>query len=329
MKHSNLISIIIVLTTIILNYNLVGAEVVVDIKANGSDGPITVSATDTVSITVRLDPADHAGQNADWWLVTSQSPPFVWYSYVYPLGLRQGIMVTLQYPLFELLSPCELLNLILPEGRHTFYFAVDENADGIPDATWLDFVDVEVVTSRKLSEGLKIFVTSKGHVGDFEGDPLLNGANAIEKADSFCNRDANKPNDSVYKALLVDGTVRDAKTLTDWVLQPNTTYYRPYNDIEIGTTTNGAIFTAFYSDFTNSISDSGLTVWNGGIAVWTGIADPSDFTAGEDCINWSSGNNEGTGASGDSSAVNGSAFLAAFYSCSLLAQNHLYCVEQP
>jgi hypothetical protein len=323
MKHSNLISIIIVLTTIILNYNLVGAEVVVDIKANGSDGPITVSATDTVSITVRLDPGDHTGQNADWWLVTSQSPPFVWYSYVYPLGLREGIRVSLQNPLFELSPSLEVLNMNLPAGRHTFCFAVDENADGIPDATWLDFVDVEVLSSNKLSAGLKIFVTSEDHVGDFEGDPTLTGSNAIEKADSFCNRDPNKPNDGAYKALLVDGSLRDAKTLTDWVLQPNTTYYRPYNDIEIGTTINSGIFTAFYSDLANSIDDSGLAVW---LPVWTGIGDASDFTAGESCSNWSSGNG-GTGASGDSSFVDGWAFFNGWGACG--NHYHLYCVEQP
>lgn len=209
--------------------------------------------------------------------------------------------------------------MILPEGRHTFYFAVDENADAFPDATWLDFVDVEVLASNKLSEGLKIFVTSRDHVGDFERDPTLAGANAIEKADSFCNRDPNKPNDSVYKALLVDGSLRDAKTLTDWVLQPNTTYYRPYNDIEIGTTINSGIFAAFYSDLTNSIDDSE-------VPVWTGIEDPSDFTAGEDCINWSSGSG-GVGASGYSSFVNGGAFFNGWGACG--NHYHLYCVEQP
>jgi hypothetical protein len=171
-----------------------------------------------------------------------------------------------------------------------------------------------------LSEGLKIFVTSEDHVADFAGDPTLTGANAIEKADSFCNQDSNKPNDSVYKALLVDGILRDAITLTDWVLQPNTTYYRPYDDIEIGTTTNDEIFTAFYSDLTNSISDSELSVW-------TGIEGASDFTAGEDCSNWSSGSS-GIGATGDSDAVDGLAFFSGWWACQG-AHNHLYCVEQP
>ena len=98
------------------------------------------------------------------------------------------------------------------------------------------------VSGKTLSSGLKIFVTSNGHVGDFENDPLLSGANAMEKADAFCNNDPNKPNDSLYKAMIVDGTNRDAVSLTDWVLNPNTKYYRPYNDILIGETIDTAIF---------------------------------------------------------------------------------------
>ena len=77
-------------------------------------------------------------------------------------------------------------------------------------------------------------------------DPLLSGSNAIEKADSFCNNDPNKPNSSTYKALLVDGITRDAISLTDWVLESNTTYYRPYDNVEIGATTNTAIIPVLF-----------------------------------------------------------------------------------
>jgi hypothetical protein len=34
--------------------------------------------------------------------------------------------------------------MILPTGDYKFYFAVDENADGIVDETWVDSVDVRV-----------------------------------------------------------------------------------------------------------------------------------------------------------------------------------------
>lgn len=41
-----------------------------DIKANESDGPITVSSDDSVSITICLDPGNKVGQDADWWVAT-------------------------------------------------------------------------------------------------------------------------------------------------------------------------------------------------------------------------------------------------------------------
>jgi len=34
--------------------------------------------------------------------------------------------------------------MALPSGDYTIYFAVDENADGIVDETWVDSVDVRV-----------------------------------------------------------------------------------------------------------------------------------------------------------------------------------------
>src|SRR5438067_89937 len=80
-----------------------------------------------------------------------------------------------------------------------------------------------------VSSGLKIFLTSRKHVADFKNDPYLNGDSAIHKADDFCNTDPNRPDAHAYKALLVDGVNRDAKALTDWVLKPSTTYYRPYD----------------------------------------------------------------------------------------------------
>ena len=79
--------------------------------------------------------------------------------------------------------------------------------------------------STVLSSGLKIFVTSETHAGDFASDPTLAGSDAIEKADDFCNQSLTKPNNSTYKALIVDGVNRDAISLTNWVLQPSTTYF--------------------------------------------------------------------------------------------------------
>src|SRR5450631_3960378 len=70
--------------------------------------------------------------------------------------------------------------------------------------------------------GLRIFATDRLHGGDFLHDTDLTGANAIAKADNFCETDTAKPTTGTYKAILVDGMTRDAITPIDWVLKPNT-----------------------------------------------------------------------------------------------------------
>jgi len=183
----------------------------------------------------------------------------------------------------------------------------------------------------ELSTGLKIFVSKEKHVGDFLNDPTLNGATAIEKADDFCNKSANKPNESIYKALLVDGINRDAITLTDWVLQASTTYYRPYGNIKIGTTTNTQILTAFWSDLDNTIAECDeMCGMNMDFYVWTGIDDAGDFstTGNNTCNSWSDSNYPPTGKYGIYALKDGYSISSNINgACSL--QAYLYCVEQP
>ncbi len=116
-------------------------SVTIDIKANGSDLPITVSSADMVSITVTLDPSSEAGLSADWWVAVKAS--FDWYSYVHSTGWVPGIHLCLQTSLFSLTS-FEVLHTMLPLGNYAFYFAVDKNTDGVVDATWWDSVSVKV-----------------------------------------------------------------------------------------------------------------------------------------------------------------------------------------
>ena len=176
-----------------------------------------------------------------------------------------------------------------------------------------------------VSSGLKIFLTSRKHVADFKNDPNLNGDSAIHKADDFCNTDPNRPDAHVYKALLVDGVNRDAKALTDWVLKPSTTYYRPQDDIVIGPTTSAAIFSAAFAPLTNAI---GISPVDTGTEVWTGIANSGDFTAGESCNGWSDMTNSWSGRWARPTATDGLAFGAGLVGCAVF-QFWIYCVEQP
>jgi len=115
------------------------------ITANGSGIPVTVSPATPVAIDIALDPGDEAGSMADWWVAvnTPFPPPNNWYTYVHPIGWQPGVHLCAQTPLFNL-SPVNVLDATLPEGNYTFYFAVDNNADGLPDATWMDSVAVSV-----------------------------------------------------------------------------------------------------------------------------------------------------------------------------------------
>ena len=51
-----------------------------DIKANGQDGPVIVSAGAPVSIDIGLNPGDQAGVNAKWWIVV-QWPFGIFWNY--------------------------------------------------------------------------------------------------------------------------------------------------------------------------------------------------------------------------------------------------------
>jgi hypothetical protein len=130
----------------IVVYGAIEKSPVPDIKANGQEGPLTVSSATPVSITVSLDPGDKTGQNADWWIVayTSFAAPWNWTSYTYPTGWMPGINAAMQTTILGLPSSLEMLNMALPSGDYTFYFAIDSNADGVPDATWFDSVKVHV-----------------------------------------------------------------------------------------------------------------------------------------------------------------------------------------
>ncbi|MCP4262629.1 MAG: hypothetical protein GY774_34765 [Planctomycetes bacterium] len=123
-----------------------------DIKANGSDGPISVSATDTLSITVELQAGDWLGLNSDWWCAaqTPFAPPDNWYHYNVVLGnWLPGFSVSYQGALVDLSPPFLVLSISgLPLGTYDFYFGVDNNMNGIWDGEQhYDSVKVEITDS--------------------------------------------------------------------------------------------------------------------------------------------------------------------------------------
>ncbi|MBN2313029.1 MAG: hypothetical protein JXM79_03805 [Sedimentisphaerales bacterium] len=119
----------------------------IDIKANNSDGPVTVSSEENVRIAISLYPGNLEGSNVDMWIVEeihgSFFPIYLSYVNVYPAGWRVGIAPMLQIPLTNIEREI-FLDEPLPTGKYTFYFVVDDNMDGFADGTWSDSVTVIV-----------------------------------------------------------------------------------------------------------------------------------------------------------------------------------------
>jgi parallel beta-helix repeat protein len=116
-----------------------------DIKANGSDGPITISTSDTLSITIELDPGIYPGVPADWWCLADA--PFGWY--YYNAIIKEWLprfYVSYQGPLFTLTPPLEVLSMSgLPTGSYSFYFGVDGSSNGNLDGPlYYDSVEVNI-----------------------------------------------------------------------------------------------------------------------------------------------------------------------------------------
>ena len=113
-----------------------------DIKANGSDGPLTITQSDNLIIEVMLDAGPHAGSPADWWILAHT--PLGWYCYNPSSGWQSGQKVTYQGALFDL-DPYAVLNMSgIPTGAYTFYFGVDGNMNGVIDYSSLNYDSVDI-----------------------------------------------------------------------------------------------------------------------------------------------------------------------------------------
>ena len=160
-----------------------------------------------------------------------------------------------------------------------------------------------------------IFVTDSTYNGNLSG---------ISGADTKCNNDANKPNTSTYKAMIVDGTNRDAEAgaQVDWVLKANTKYVRADGTTEIFTTNADHIFDFSIADATNSVAATSAPVWTGLINDWT--------FSGESCNDWADNGTGIVGWLGNTGLTNGSLIMDGFpqmtWTCDYTY--NLYCVEQ-
>jgi len=121
-----------------------GTDPIPDLKVNGSDGPITISPSDTLKVTAALDPGSQGGAAMDWWIFVDT--PQGYYSFI-PGGNRwikvSAPQRTYDGALFDL-SPRQILSVSnLPAGAYTFTFAVDA-LDNVFQGTYSDTALVTV-----------------------------------------------------------------------------------------------------------------------------------------------------------------------------------------
>ena len=109
----------------------------VNIQANGSDGPVTVAAGQPVAVSVAVQPGDNAGALMDWWILADT--PFGWYSYG-PQGWISGMESLVTAPLADV-TETRILDVTLPPGDYIFYEAVEDPANG---SVGCDSVSVKV-----------------------------------------------------------------------------------------------------------------------------------------------------------------------------------------
>ena len=124
------------------------------ISANGLHVPLTLTPSDSLSVTVTLDPGGDAGTNADWWVAAYS--PVGWYYYDvfdHSQSWKPGLSPTYTGALFALPSFTVLDVAGLPPGVYTFYFGVDTNMNGVLDLPllYLDSVIVSVSSSCDFS----------------------------------------------------------------------------------------------------------------------------------------------------------------------------------
>ncbi len=161
----------------------------------------------------------------------------------------------------------------------------------------------------------RTFVSSATSIGNLGG---------ISGADSICNSDAAKPAivPNIYKAMIVDGTSRKASTTAnagdgqiDWVLLPNTAYFRSNGTTQIMTTNANGIF--IFGTLANSFEVAAIPYWTGLNTNWT--------TSANICSNWAS--MAGNGQVGQATPTTNASISGASQACNMSVP-YLLCVQQ-
>jgi hypothetical protein len=168
-----------------------------------------------------------------------------------------------------------------------------------------------------------------GEKRTFLSSSALNGSlGGVAGADTLCNSDAGKPSilPNIYKAMLVDGVSRKASATAnagdgqiDWVLLPNTAYFRSDGTTQIMTANVNGIFNFSVPLFlTNSFLGVMQSYWTGLNSDWT--------TFPSHCNNWTT--TIGNSRAGDGTPLDNNSIIGMGNIPCNSATPYLLCVQQ-
>jgi len=128
-------------------------DLVIDIRANDSDGPVSVDSLDSLSVEISFAPGAQEGADAEWFIAMSL-PSGDFYSKTLG-GWEEGIIPITQMPLLDFENlPIEMKPYPdgMGNGAYIIYFAVDTEIDGelsgeLDTSLFFDWVEVKLQTS--------------------------------------------------------------------------------------------------------------------------------------------------------------------------------------
>ncbi|WP_246834408.1 DUF1554 domain-containing protein [Leptospira levettii] len=197
--------------------------------------------------------------------------------------------------------------------------------------------DTENITIRITPTVYRIFITATSYDGNLQGA----SANGPAGADLKCNSDANTPGTGTYKAMITDGTNRNACSTDncgggageniDWVFQSGRIYIRANDAASLFTANASGIINAPAANMLSQSFASGTTKY-----FWTGFAQTNywqEATAQttNSCNNWTTNANTATASEGGRVGASNTTDYTAFRSGSGRSCDTFYyllCVEQ-
>ena len=205
--------------------------------------------------------------------------------------------------------------------------AIDSGSDAGVDAAIDSGSDagVDAAIDSGLLGAKRIFTTAAVYDGNLGG---------VAGADAKCQSDANRPNSSMYKALIADGFYRLACTQgngscaanqhIDWVMAPNTAYVRPDGTTLIGMTNSAGIISLNGATLAAPFGSYGVTAYTGLNSDWTYAG--SGCAGACDCM-WFTANSISYSAPiGDAWSITGNSISMSTAKCT--TSHAVYCVEQ-